>query len=210
MIMGQVVSKLKKKHQLIFALLTTKLDITHQWQWQMLKIKVSIVKVFTIETYLSVFCIADWVGLSVLDSDGGHSEVTHSFLRQLVDTKTIIMEISQIWLRRYKNNNFYGLARQSNNMIWQWRSQSPLKQRCWRIACQLFLRSSFVWDGDQTTLWPPSHQAHSLGPSKVSTRIVTSDWQLNLQNFNFIHLGTLACHSPEAHSSCHFSFWRGP
>lgn len=193
-------------YQLIFTLLTTKLYITQQWQWVTKKKKI---KVFTIETYLSVFRIADWVGLSVLDSDGGHCEVTHSFLRQLVDTKTIRMEISQIWLRQYKINYFHGLARQSNNMIWQWRSQSHLKQRCWRIACRLFLHSSFVWDRDQTTLWPPSHQAHSLDPSKVNTGIVTLNWQLNLHNFNFIQLGTVDGHSPEVHSSCRFSFWRG-
>lgn len=30
--------------------------------------------------HLSVFSVAHRVGLSVLDSDGGHSEVTHSFL----------------------------------------------------------------------------------------------------------------------------------
>jgi len=36
-------------------------------------------------SYLSIFSIADRVGLSVLDSDGGHCEVTHSFLRQLAE-----------------------------------------------------------------------------------------------------------------------------
>lgn len=45
-------------------------------------------------SYLAVFSIADGVGLSVLDCDGGHSEVTHSFLGQLVDTETIIYKYS--------------------------------------------------------------------------------------------------------------------
>lgn len=33
--------------------------------------------------HLSVFGVADRVGLSVLDSDGGHSEVTNCFFREL-------------------------------------------------------------------------------------------------------------------------------
>lgn len=37
---------------------------------------------------LSVFSIAHRVGLGVLDGDGGHSEVTHSFLAELVDAET--------------------------------------------------------------------------------------------------------------------------
>lgn len=40
-------------------------------------------------SYLSVFSIADRVGLSVLDSDGGHCEVAHSFLGELVESETI-------------------------------------------------------------------------------------------------------------------------
>lgn len=40
-------------------------------------------------SYLSVFSIADRVGLSVLDGDGGHGEVAHSIFGELVDTETI-------------------------------------------------------------------------------------------------------------------------
>lgn len=46
-------------------------------------------------SYLSIFGIADRIGLGVLDSDGGHSEVTHSFLGEL-ENRTIQWSILQV------------------------------------------------------------------------------------------------------------------
>lgn len=46
-------------------------------------------------SYLSIFGIADRVGLGVLDSDGGHSEVTHSFLGEL-ENRTFKWSILQV------------------------------------------------------------------------------------------------------------------
>lgn len=57
------------------------------------------------ETYLSIFCVADGVGLGVLDGDGGHREVAHGFLRQLPDTKTFqTLSISQITKATWSKN----------------------------------------------------------------------------------------------------------
>ena len=49
-------------------------------------------------SYLSIFSIADRVGLSVLDGDGGHREVTHRFLRKLEDTEKVKGWILVIWV----------------------------------------------------------------------------------------------------------------
>lgn len=54
--------------------------------------------------YLSIFGIADRVGLSVLYSNGGHSEVTHSFLRQLMDTNTMEKKNILDMIEATKNN----------------------------------------------------------------------------------------------------------
>lgn len=150
--------------------------------------------------YLSIFGIADRVGLSVLDSNGGHSEVTHSFLRQLMDTNT--MEKTNIldMIEATKNNCIRRAG--EHNTRWPWCLLSPWKQRCWRIPYRFCLRFFFVWDRVQTALWPPSHRAHSLDPSEGN---IPHYIDLTSPNYTSVAADPL----PGARSSCHFSFWRG-
>lgn len=75
-------------------------------------------------SYLSVFSIANRVGLGVLDGDGGHGEVTHSFLAELVDTETKrVTTLDTIVPRVILNDS------EEHRRGGQY-SQSPWKQHC--------------------------------------------------------------------------------